>query len=113
LTAPARRIICREHDLKDLVPVMCRGWAASVVTLSDGSRQILSFLLPGDFVSTTLLFTPKIGSVVETITEVTCHMFNREALKAATLERPGLLEKLVAAWAEEKCRAEQLIVDLG
>ncbi len=113
LTAPARRIICREHDMKDLVPVMCRGWAASVMTLSDGSRQILSFLLPGDFVSTALLFTPKTGSLVETITEVACHMFNREALKAATLKQPGLLEKLAAAWAEERSRAEQLIVDLG
>ena len=44
----ARRIICRDEDLHDVVPVICDGWAASIATLSDSSRQILSFLLPGD-----------------------------------------------------------------
>jgi hypothetical protein len=44
----ARRIICRDEDLHDVVPVICDGWAASIVTLSDSSRQILSFLFPGD-----------------------------------------------------------------
>src|SRR6185312_5571901 len=58
-TVPARRIICREQDLHDAVPIICSGWAASVVMLSDASRQILSFLLPGDLVSTALLFEPR------------------------------------------------------
>jgi CRP/FNR family transcriptional regulator, anaerobic regulatory protein len=49
-SVPARRIICRENDLHDAVPIICSGWAASVVMLSDASRQILSFLLPGDLV---------------------------------------------------------------
>jgi hypothetical protein len=40
-TVRARRIICREHDLHDAVPIICDGWAASVVMLSDASRQIV------------------------------------------------------------------------
>jgi CRP/FNR family transcriptional regulator, anaerobic regulatory protein len=112
-TVPARRIICREHDLHDAVPVICNGWAASVVTLSDGSRQILSFLLPGDLVSTTLLFESRPNCLVEAITEVRFRTFKRSYLKALVFEHPDLFDKLAQAWIEEKDRADQLIIDLG
>jgi CRP/FNR family transcriptional regulator, anaerobic regulatory protein len=112
-TAPARRIICREHDLLEGVPVVCKGWAASVVTLSDGRRQILSFLLPGDMVSTVLLFTSRPDSLVETITELRYCMFERSQLKSVLLQHPDAFERLASAWIEEKQRTDQLIVDLG
>jgi CRP/FNR family transcriptional regulator len=112
-TVPARRIICREQDLHDAVPIICTGWAASVVTLSDGSRQILSFLLPGDLVSTALLFAPRSHCLVEAITEVRFRTFNRTDLKAVLFKHPDLFDKLSKSWIEEKNRADQLIIDLG
>jgi CRP/FNR family transcriptional regulator, anaerobic regulatory protein len=112
-TVAARRIICREQDLYDAVPIICDGWAASVVTLSDGSRQILSFLLPGDLVSTTLLFEARPNCLVEAITEVRFRTFKRSYLKTLVFERPDLFGKLAQAWIEEKDRADQLIIDLG
>jgi CRP-like cAMP-binding protein len=112
-TVPARRIICREQDLHDSVPIICSGWAASVIMLSDGSRQILSFLLPGDLVSTTLLFEPRSHCLVEAVTDVRYGSFKRSELKGLLLENPSLFERLSRAWIEEKDRADQLIVDLG
>lgn len=112
-TVPARRIICREQDLDDAVPIICDGWAASVVTLSDGSRQILSFLLPGDLVSTTLLFEARPNCLVEAITEVRFRTFKRSYLKALVSEHPDLFDKLSQTWIAEKGRADQLIIDLG
>lgn len=112
-SVPARRIICRERDLNDTVPIVCNGWAASVVMLSDGSRQILSFLLPGDIVSTALLFGPRSYCLVEAVTEVRYRTFNRTELKAILLRHPDLFDKLSRVWIEEKARADQLIVDLG
>lgn len=112
-TVPARRIICREQDLHDAVPIICTGWAASVVTLSDGSRQILSFLLPGDLVSTALLFAPRSHCLVEAITEVRFRAFSRSDLKAILFKHPELFDKLSKSWIEEKNRADQLIIDLG
>ena len=111
--APARRIICRDEDLHDAVPVICNGWAASIATLSDSSRQILSILLPGDIVSTALLFEPQGQYLVEAITDVRYRVFRRSELKAVLFKRPGLFEKVSTAWIEEKSRADQLIVDLG
>jgi CRP/FNR family transcriptional regulator, anaerobic regulatory protein len=109
----ARRVVCREHDLHDAVPVICAGWAASVVMLSDGSRQILSFLLPGDLVSTALLFEPRSHCLVEAVTEVRYRTFRRSELKAALLQNPESFDALSKAWIEEKVRTDQLIVDLG
>ncbi len=112
-TAPARRTICREQDLHDAVPIICSGWAASIVMLSDGSRQILSFLLPGDIVSTALLFEPRPHCLVEAITEVRYRTFKRTELRQLLFAHPNLMEKLSKAWIDEKSRADQLIVDLG
>ncbi len=112
-TAPARRTICREQDLHDAVPIICSGWAASIIMLSDGSRQILSFLLPGDIVSTALLFEPRPHCLVEAITDVRYRTFKRTELRAILFSHPDLLDKLSRAWIEEKARADQLIVDLG
>jgi CRP/FNR family transcriptional regulator, anaerobic regulatory protein len=112
-TVPARRIIFWEQELHDAVPVICSGWAASAVTLPNGGRQILSFLLPGDLVSTALLFESRSHGVVEAITEVRVRSFKRSELKPALLKRADLFEKFGKAWVEEKRQAEQLIADLG
>ncbi len=110
---PARRIIYREQDLHDVVPVICEGWAASIFMLSDGSRQILSFLLPGDVVSTALFFDAQPQCLIEAVTEVRYRSFKRRELKENLLKHPHLIEKLAKAWIEEKARADRLIVDLG
>lgn len=110
---PARRIVCRGQDLHDIVPFICSGWAATIVMLSDGSRQIISFLLPGDMVTTTLLFESKPYYQVEAITDVNVRFFNRTDLSGLLNENPELLDTFFKAWVEEKSRADQLIVDLG
>lgn len=112
-SVPARRIICREQDLHDAVPIICDGWAASIVMLTDGSRQILSFLLPGDLVSTVLLFEPRPQCLVEAITDVRYRTFKRSALRGILFREPSLFDKFAKAWIEERGRSDQLIVDLG
>jgi CRP-like cAMP-binding protein len=109
----ARKIICREQDLYDTIPIICGGWAASVILLPNGTRQILSFLLPGDMVSTALLFEPIRNGTVEAITAVRYRMFKRTGLKTLLFSRPDLLERVLKSWVEEKARSDQLIVDLG
>jgi CRP/FNR family transcriptional regulator len=111
--AAARRNIRRGHDLHDAVPFICSGWAATVVALSDGRRQITSFLLPGDIISTTLLFDSQPHCRIEAVTEVHWRTFNRIELQALLQKHPGLLDKLLKTWVDEKTRADGLIADLG
>lgn len=44
-----RQAIINEGDRPEEVHLIVGGWAARVKHLSDGSRQIVAFLLPGDF----------------------------------------------------------------
>lgn len=112
-TVPARRTIWREQDMHDIVPVICSGWAAAIVMLSNGSRQIVSFLLPGDVISTTLLFEARSYCLVEAITDVRYRAFNRAELRSLLFSDPDLFDRFAKAWVDEKVRADQLIVDLG
>ena len=80
--------------MHDAVPIICGGWAASVVMLSDGRRQILSFLLPGDMVSTALLFEPRPNYQVEAITEVRYRMLRRAELKDALFKHAAMFAQV-------------------
>jgi CRP-like cAMP-binding protein len=46
---PGKSHISREGDRPDYVHVMMEGWGARYKTLQDGSRQIVDFVIPGDF----------------------------------------------------------------
>lgn len=109
---PARRIIWRGQDLHDVVPFICSGWAATVMALSNGRRQIISFLLPGEIISTTLLCSSQPYCRIEAVTEVHYRVFNRAKLRALLYEQPDLLERFSKTWIGEKARADALIADL-
>lgn len=109
----ARRMMWCERSELDTVPVICSGWAAASVTLQTGRRQIVSFLLPGDMVSPTLLFRPQLDCRVESITDVVYRTFDRAQLRSFLFAQGDLFDHFAKAWAEEKSRAERLIVDLG
>ena len=112
-TAPDRRMICHPKDWSEFVPIICKGWATSSIILADGRRQILSFLLSGDLVSTACIFGPTSGRSVEAITEVTYRKFRRDDVKAALFKNPDLLKTLSQVCIEEREQADQLAIDLG
>jgi CRP/FNR family transcriptional regulator len=112
-TIPARRTICRPDERSEFVPIICRGWATMSIALPGGRRQILSFLLPGDAVSTACLFGPISGRIVEAVTDVTFRSFKRSDLQALLIKDTDLFETVMKAWIEEEERSVQLTVDLG
>jgi CRP-like cAMP-binding protein len=109
----ARRTLCREGEPFDGVPIVCQGWAATAVTMTDGRRQILSFLLPGDVVSALLIFEPVSSCSVEAITELRCRTFARADVRAALLRHPSLMDMVVRIGNDETARGAQLAIDLG
>lgn len=110
---PARRLIFRERDALEFIPLICRGWAACSVTLFDGRRQILSFLLPGDIAPTAMVFDGVAHVSIEAVADVHFRAVERAGLKAALLRDETLFERFSRLWAAEKLRADQLAVDLG
>ena len=112
-TMPAHANICQPAMWYDVVPILCSGWAMSSVILPNGRQQVLSFLLPGEIVSTALVFGPMAGRLVQSVTKVTYRAFNRADIKATLSRHPELLEKFSKVWIDEKAEADQLALDLG
>ena len=109
----ARRSIFHQNKSLDGVPIVCEGWAASVLKLSNGRRQILSFLLPGEIVACGPLFEPRLHSGIDAVTRGCCRLFDRAQLKAAVSVSPAIFDTILSACNDAKNRADQLIVDLG
>jgi CRP-like cAMP-binding protein len=112
-TIPARRTIIHPKETTEFVLIICHGWAARSIAAPNGHRQILSFLLPGNLISTTSLFESSHGHYVEAITEVTYRKFKQDDFKAALFRCRVLLEKLSMAWIDERVQADQLALNLG
>ena len=109
----ARRIILQRGEHIAGIPIICSGWAATVTTLPNNRRQIVSLLLPGDLVSGALIFGDKLDFSVEAITDVTYHSYDRAEFRAAMSVNPNLFETILKAWTEENLQVVQLAVGLG
>src|SRR5262245_28168227 len=48
VTARANALLTRAGERQSQVRMLRRGWAVRVAQLSDGRRQVLNFILPGD-----------------------------------------------------------------
>jgi CRP-like cAMP-binding protein len=110
---PQRRFILHRRDDTDFVPVICSGWAASSVTMPNGRRQILSFVLSGELASINFLFESCAGRAIEAISQVSCRKFRRSDLHDAVIGNPALLAKLGRALGQERERSDQTALDLG
>lgn len=112
-TFAARRTIFHQNETLDGVPVVCEGWATSVMKLTNGRRQILSILVPGEMVTCRLLFERKLHLSIDAVTRGSYRTFNLAQLRAAMSVSPSIFDKLLSAYNDERNRADQLIADLG
>lgn len=113
LPARPRHTIYRAHEALDGVPLIVDGWAARVIRFSDGRRQILSFVLPGDLISTSAVFAGSFGFFVEAITAVRYISYAREEFNGFLASDPELAGALLSACLAEKDEADRLAANLG
>lgn len=112
-TIPRHRTIFHPKEWSEYVPIICDGWATYSIVGTDGRRQILSFRLPGDIISTAWLCDSVSDHTVEAVTQVTYRKFERKCFITMLLDIPDLREKLLRVLSNELAHAERVAFAVG
>lgn len=87
---PAGHHLIMEGDRPDPVFVMLEGWACGYKMLPDGGRQILAFMLPGDFCDIHIAVLKAIDHSIVTITPARVAMLPRTQMEALVEAGPTI-----------------------
>lgn len=110
---PQHQTIVHHRDLPNFVPVICDGWATSIIRRSDGRRKTFSVLLPGDLASINYLFEPCEGRLIESASDVTCRSFDRNFVLDKLKGAAHFAEPVGRAFRQERERVETALIDLS
>jgi len=89
------------------------GWAFRYKTLSDGRRQILNFLLPGDFLGLQEQFADGPSHGVEALTDVALCRFPRDKLWNLFRDYPALAYDVTWLAAREESHLDENLLTNG
>jgi len=113
--ADARRVIFREGELCNSICVLRYGWCFNYLQLKDGRRQILNFLIPGDFFPLVSLRVPgcSMPYSVKTLTDaVICVFSDDDAKELLGIENKKNL-KLDSALQRDMNFSSSRMADIG
>lgn len=102
----ASEAILVRHHRSEYVHILCEGWAFRYIQLSDGRRQILRFLLPGDLFAAITVFEERLFTSVQALTDVRISRFKRPQVMARLDDNP-----IVKKAARDSCVAEFVAAD--
>ena len=89
------------------------GWAFRFKTLSDGRRQILSFLLPGDFIGVQQKMGDAAAHGVDTLTDALFCVFQRDALWEIHRRSPTMGFNVTWLTAHEESLVDDTLLSVG
>ena len=89
------------------------GWAFRYKTLSDGRRQILNFLLPGDFIGVQQKMGDATAHGVQALTNVALCVFRRDALWELHRGEPALGFSVTWLTAHEESLVDDTLLSVG
>ena len=103
------------HEGQEDAPLytLFSGWAFRFKTLSDGRRQILNFLLPGDFIGVQQKMGDATAHGVQTLTPVMVCTFQRDALWALHRTAPTLGFSVTWITAHEESVVDDTLLSVG
>lgn len=92
---------------------LLQGWAYRFKTLSDGRRQILNFLLAGDFIGVQQKMSDAAAHGVVTLTDATFCVFDRDALWELHRSQPSMGFNVTWLTAHEESLVDDNLLSLG
>lgn len=113
LTLPAGTYLIRAGDPYSGVYVLNEGWAVRYRILSDGSRQIANFILPGDFMCLNACIFPTADFSIMTITQVSYSEFRTEEIVHLTETHPMMCAAMFWCNAREESILLEHLASVG
>ncbi|MDQ0456291.1 Crp/Fnr family transcriptional regulator [Rhizobium paknamense] len=89
------------------------GWGFRYKTLSDGRRQILNYILPGDMIGLQGAIFEEMNHSVEALTEMRLCVFERKPLYSLFEKHPGLGYDLTWIAAQEESILDEHLLSVG
>lgn len=100
-------------DMNPRLYTLYRGWAFRYKTLSDGRRQILNFLLPGDLIGVQANLLDVSPHAVETLTDAEFCVFSRRRLWDLYANFPELAFDITWLTAHEEGMVDDNLLSVG
>ena len=111
--AQAGSSIISEQNPNGKLFTLYSGWAFRYKTLSDGRRQILNFLLPGDFIGLQQEFADGHTHGVEALTDTALCVFPRDGLWDVFRQFPSLAYDVTWLSAREEGMVDENLLTTG
>ena len=109
----ADRTVIHEGQSNAPLYTLLSGWAFRFKTLSDGRRQILNFLLPGDFIGVQQKMGDATAHGVQALTDVVLCVFRRDALWELHRSAPTLGFSVTWLTAHEESLVDDNLLSVG
>jgi CRP-like cAMP-binding protein len=93
--------------------VLASGWACSYKLLPSGTRQIVDFQIPGDFLGLRSVLFRTADHNVEPITPVQASVFTQRDLLDAFMQTPRLATAVLWAASRDEAMVVEHLIDLG
>jgi CRP-like cAMP-binding protein len=113
ITLSAGETLIHEGQTDTRLFTLLEGWAYRFKTLSDGRRQILNFLLAGDFIGVQQKMSDAAAHGVVTLTDARCCVFDRNALWELHRNQPSMGFNITWLTAHEESLVDDNLLSLG
>lgn len=113
IVLPADRAVIHEGQSDAALYTLFSGWAFRFKTLSDGRRQILNFLLPGDFIGVQQKMSEALSHGVQALSHVQLCVFSRDALWELHRSQPAMGFNLTWLTAQEQSVVDDSLLSVG
>jgi CRP-like cAMP-binding protein len=113
ITLGADETLIHEGQTDTRLFTLLRGWAYRFKTLSDGRRQILNFLLAGDFIGVQQKMGDAAAHGVVTLTAARFCVFDRDALWELHRNQPSMGFNITWLTAHEESLVDDNLLSIG
>ena len=112
-TLAAGQTLIHEGQTDAPLYTLLSGWAFRYKTLSDGRRQILTFLLAGDFIGVQQKMGDASAHGVDTLTDARFCVFQRDALWELHRQSPAMGFNITWLTAHEESLVDDTLLSVG